>query len=112
MKKTDTKDDSPILSISTEKNQLKLNVNKSDAILILGKDCSIQMIIQDIPDDSPVPMNMALISAIATRLNVDPNFSAELIDFIESFSTVSEFGVTSLNKLDFDSTGESKICWN
>lgn len=114
MPKDDSRDVMPV--VVNEDGILKLVVEKTDASLIIDNKMQIKMVIQDLPENAPVPLNMAIISAIATRLNIDPNFATELLDFIEDVGTVDEFGITrSMNKLNYEldnTASDNGIVWN
>ncbi len=109
----DTKDDTAI--VQNKSGKLKLVVDDTDAILVIDNNMIIKMVIPQVPDGESVPDNTVLISAIATRLNLDPTFSVELIKFLENYGKIDEYGITNVmgdypGKMD--TTGSDDIVWN
>ncbi len=65
------------------KEKYKIELEDDESALILGADGSLQFIIPEFDGGDVVPDHALLIVAIANRLEDDPDFAQELLEYLK-----------------------------
>jgi len=77
--------------LKRNKNKYNITVNKTDAIIILSENLETQFLVSEdaLNDENDISDHITIMTAIITRMNHDPNFADDMIDWLEHFQEPS-----------------------